>query len=237
MCQPFSFTLTENIFLGLPQEHWSQYESANPSTAPTGQSPETTGGQRPPRRLATHQSRKQWKRNRGLKSLVTEEPVVSQGHQKNTPRQQQSQNKLVDTSTEHETVVIMNAPNSDLHHSSALESQEPKVASNKSAPAQQTSDKTSYKHSIVYHSVTNFGKERGRKDQEEKRLSYQRLHTNTLSHMDLNYLHGLSERQVPLSHTGSQSLSNINVDRAAGSKKQHRQAYTETKYKNLEILW
>ncbi|KAF6081519.1 junctional cadherin complex regulator [Phyllostomus discolor] len=219
------------------QEHWSQYESASPSTAPTGQSPETTSRQQPPRRPATHHSRKQRKRNRGLKSLVTEELVVSQGHHKNTPRQQQSQNKPVDASTEHETIVIMNAPNYDLHHSSALGSQEPKVASNKSAPAQQTSDKISYKHSIGYHSVTNFGKERRRKDQEEKRVSYQRLHTNTLSHLDLNYLHGLPERQVPLSHTGSQSLSNINVDRAAGSKKQRRQTYAETKYKNLEILW
>ncbi|XP_035869596.1 jhy protein homolog isoform X1 [Phyllostomus discolor] len=219
------------------KEHWSQYESASPSTAPTGQSPETTSRQQPPRRPATHHSRKQRKRNRGLKSLVTEELVVSQGHHKNTPRQQQSQNKPVDASTEHETIVIMNAPNYDLHHSSALGSQEPKVASNKSAPAQQTSDKISYKHSIGYHSVMNFGKERRRKDQEEKRVSYQRLHTNTLSHLDLNYLHGLPERQVPLSHTGSQSLSNINVDRAAGSKKQRRQTYAETKYKNLEILW
>ncbi|KAM5310831.1 jhy protein homolog isoform 2-T3 [Glossophaga mutica] len=219
------------------QEHWSQYESANPGTAPRGRSSETTNGQQPPRRPATHRSRKQRKRNRGLKSLVTEELVVSQGHQKNTPRQQQSQNKPPNASTEGETIVIVNASNSDLQHSSALGSQEPKVASNKSVPAQQTSDKISYKHSIGYHSMMNFRKERGRKDQEEKRVSYQQLHANALSHVDLNFLHGLPERQVPLSHRGSQSLSNINVHQATGSKKQRRQTYTETKYKNLEILW
>ncbi|XP_045048855.2 jhy protein homolog isoform X3 [Desmodus rotundus] len=215
------------------QEHWSQYESANPSTAPRGQSSEATDGEQPPRRPAAHQSRRQRQHSRGLKSLVTGELVVRQGHQKHTPRQQQSQHKPIDASTEHETIVIMN----DLHHSSVLGSQEPKVASNKSASAEQTSDKILYRHSTGYHSVTDFRKERGRKDQEEKRVSYQQLHINTLSHMDLNYLHGLTERQVPLSHKGSQSLSNINVNQATGKKKQHKQTYTETKYKNLEILW
>ena len=217
----------------LPQEHWSQYESANPGTAPRGQSSDATDGEQPPGRLAAHQSRRQRQHSRGLKSLVTGELVVRQGHQKHTLRQQQSQNKPIDASTEHETIVIMN----DLHHSSALGSQEPKVASNKSASAEQTSDKILYRHSTGYHSVTDFRKERGRKDQEEKRVSYQQLHINTLSHMDLNYLHGLTERQVPLSHKGSQSLSNINVNQATGKKKQRKQTYTETKYKNLEILW
>ncbi|XP_036894141.1 jhy protein homolog isoform X2 [Sturnira hondurensis] len=218
------------------QEHWSQYESANPSTTPRGQSSETTDGQQPLRRQPTHQSRKQRKRNRGLKSRVPEELVVSQGCQKDTPRQQQSQDKSADAATERETTVITNAPNKDSHHSSALGSQEPKVASSKAA-AQQTSDKMSYKHATGYHSVTNFRKERGHRDQEEKGVSYQRLRTGTLSHMDLNFLHRLPERQVPLSHRGSQSLSNINVNQAAGSKKQRRQTYTETTYKNLEILW
>ncbi|XP_045048854.2 jhy protein homolog isoform X2 [Desmodus rotundus] len=232
---------TEQLFRGKASpaahppnmEHWSQYESANPSTAPRGQSSEATDGEQPPRRPAAHQSRRQRQHSRGLKSLVTGELVVRQGHQKHTPRQQQSQHKPIDASTEHETIVIMN----DLHHSSVLGSQEPKVASNKSASAEQTSDKILYRHSTGYHSVTDFRKERGRKDQEEKRVSYQQLHINTLSHMDLNYLHGLTERQVPLSHKGSQSLSNINVNQATGKKKQHKQTYTETKYKNLEILW
>ncbi|XP_053515456.1 jhy protein homolog isoform X2 [Artibeus jamaicensis] len=218
------------------QEHWSQYESANPSTAPRGQSSETTDGQQPLGRPTTHQSRRQRKRNRGLKSRLPEELVVSQGRQKDTPRQQQGQDKPANALTEHETIVIMNAPDKDSHHSNALGSQEPKVASSKSA-VQQNSDKISYKHTVGYHSVTNFRKERGCKDQEEKGVSYQRLRTGTLSHVDLNYLHGLPERQAPLSHRGSQSLSNINVNQAAGSKKQHRQTYTGTTYKNLEILW
>lgn len=44
-------------------------------------------------------SQKQPKLDRGLKSLVTEDLVVSEGNPKNTPRQQRSQNKPIDTST------------------------------------------------------------------------------------------------------------------------------------------
>lgn len=82
-----------------------------------------------------------------------------------------------------------------------------------------------------------FNKKRGRKDQEEDRISYRQLHMNTLSHMDLNYPNGLTKRQVPLSYKGSQSASNLNVNRATETKKQPKPTYTETRYKNLEILW
>ncbi|XP_034865057.1 jhy protein homolog isoform X2 [Mirounga leonina] len=217
------------------QEHLSQYESAKSNWVPRGQSSETTNGQRPSRKPANHKIRNQHKHQHGLKSLVTEELAVSHRNQ-NTPRQQQNQNKPTDTSVKHETIGIMNAPNNDLQHSSALRSQEPKVTSNKFAPPQQALDKVLYKNSTGYHSM-NVEKERGHKGQEEKRPSHQQLHINTLSNMDLNYLNELSKRQVPLSQKGSQSIPNKNVNGSRENKKQPKQTYTETKYKNLEILW
>ncbi|XP_044775554.1 jhy protein homolog isoform X3 [Neomonachus schauinslandi] len=217
------------------QEHLSQYESAKSNCVPRGQSSETTNGQQPPRKPANHKIRNQHKHQHGLKSLVTEELAVSHRNQ-NTPRQQQNQNKPTDTSVKHETIGIMNAPNNDLQHSSALRSQEPKVTSNKFAPPQQALDKVLYKNSTGYHSM-NVEKERGHKGQEEKRPSHQQLHINTLSNMDLNYLNELTKRQVPLSQKGSQSIPNKNVNGSRENKKQPKQTYTETKYKNLEILW
>ncbi|KAM5222628.1 jhy protein homolog isoform 2-T3 [Hipposideros larvatus] len=221
------------------QEHWSQYESAKSNNVPRDQSSETTNGQQQPsRRPAKHKIRKQQKHNHGLKPLVTEEMVVSQGNQNSTSRQQQNQNKPIDdTSIKHETIVIMNAPNNDLQHSSALRGQDPKGSSNQFAPPQRPFDQILYKTSTGYQSEMNFNKERGCKDQEEKRFSYQQLYINTLSHMHLNYLNELSKRQVPLSHKGFQSVSNINVNGATENKKKPRQTYAETKYKNLEILW
>lgn len=168
---------------------------------------------------------------------MTEELVVSQGNQNNTPRQQQNQNKPIDTSVKHETIVIMNAHNSDLQHSSPPRSQDPKVTSHKFAAPQQAVDTVLYKNSPGYHLVMNVSKERGRKDQEEKRFSYQQLHINTLSNMNLNYLNELNKRQVPLSQKGSQPISNINVNGSTEKKKQPKQTFTETRYKNLEILW
>ncbi|XP_054435399.1 jhy protein homolog [Pteronotus mesoamericanus] len=221
-------TPTEQVY----QEHWAQYESANSSTEPRGQSSETTDGQQPPRRPAAHQSRQQLEHSHGLKSLATEVLVVSQGNQKDTTRQQRSQNKPIDTSAE-----LLNVPNSDFYPRSALGSQEPKVTSNKPAPAQQTSGKVLYKHSTGYLPVTNYREERGRKDQEEGRFSSQQLHINNLSHEDLNHLHGFTESHVLLSHRGSQTVPNIKVNRPTENKKQPKHTYTETKYKNLEILW
>ncbi|XP_027435493.2 jhy protein homolog isoform X5 [Zalophus californianus] len=122
------------------QEHLSQYESAKSNCEPRGQSSETTNGQQPSRKPANHKIRNQHKQQHGLKSLVTEELAVSHRNQ-NTPRQQQNQNKPTDTSVKHKTIGIMNAPNNDLQHSSALRSQEPKVTSNKFAPPQQALDK------------------------------------------------------------------------------------------------
>ncbi|XP_073759971.1 jhy protein homolog isoform X3 [Callorhinus ursinus] len=216
------------------QEHLSQYESAKSNCEPRGQSSETTNGQQPSRKPANHKIRNQHKQQHGLKSLVTEELAVSHRNQ-NTPRQQQNQNKPTDTSVKHKTIGIMNAPNNDLQHSSALRSQEPKVTSNKFAPPQQALDKVLYKNSTGYHSM-NVKKERGHKGQEEKRLSHQQLHINTLSNMDLNYLNELTKKQVPLSQKGSQSIPNKNVN-GSRENKQPKQTYTETKYKNLEILW
>lgn len=115
-------------------------------------------------------------------------------------------------------------------------SQDPKVTANKFAPPQQTFDKVVHKDATGYHAVMGFSKERGCKDQEEKRFSHQQPHFNTLSSMDLDYLGELT-RQVPLGHKGSQSVSNLNVNRATEDKKQPKQTHTERKYKNLEILW
>ncbi|XP_070255873.1 jhy protein homolog isoform X3 [Myotis yumanensis] len=220
------------------QEHWSQYESAASSQEPRGPSPEAASGQQPSRRAARHKAGKQQKHKPGLKSLVPEELVFSQGNPKNPPRRQPTQNKPVDAPIRHETAAVMHAPSNDLQHSGAPRGQEPHGTSSRFAPPQQTFDKALlYKNAPGYHSVMNFNKKRGRKDQEEDRFSYQQLHMNTLSNMDLNYLNGLTKRQVPLSYKGSQSASNLNVNRTTENKKQPKQTYTETKYKNLEILW
>nr|XP_025854815.1 jhy protein homolog [Vulpes vulpes] len=218
------------------QEHLSQYESAKSNSVPRGQSSETTNGQEPSRRPTKHKIRNQHKRLRGRKSLVTEELAVSHRNQKGTPRQQQNQNKPTETSIKHETIGIMNAPNNDLQHSSALRSQDPTVTSNKFAPPQQAFDNVLYKNPTGYHSVSD-KKERGHKGQGQKRLSQQQLHINTLSHVDLNYLNELTQRPVPLSQKGSWSVPNININGLKEKKKQPNQAYAETKYKNLEILW
>ncbi|EPY84466.1 hypothetical protein CB1_000473019 [Camelus ferus] len=76
------------------EEHWSQYESAKSSGGPRSQSSEPTNGQQPSRRPAKHKPRKRQKHQRGPKSLVTEELVVSEGNQNNTSRQQQNQRVL-----------------------------------------------------------------------------------------------------------------------------------------------
>lgn len=158
--------------------------------------------------------------------------VVSQGNQNNTPGQQQNPSKPVDASIKQETTVIRNASRSDLQHSSALRSLDPKVTSHKLASPPQPVDKLSHKNATGHHSGVNFNKERSCKTQEEKRSSYQQPHMNTLSHVDLNYLN-----ELPKSQKRSQSVSNIVVDETAENKKQPRQTSTETKYKNLEILW
>ncbi|XP_059960993.1 jhy protein homolog isoform X3 [Mesoplodon densirostris] len=219
------------------REHWSQYENAKSSNGPRGQSSETTNGQQTSRRPAKHKIQKQHKHRHGPKSLVTEELVVSQGHQNNASRQQQTPNKPIHTAVKQETVVLMNARNNDLQYSGIPRNQEPKVTSNKFAPPHQASDKVLYKNSTRFHSMMNVNTERGHKDQEEKRFSYQQLHIDTLSNMDLNYLHELNKKHASLSQKGSQSVSNINNNGSTENKKQSKRTYTETKYKNLEILW
>ncbi|EFB23417.1 hypothetical protein PANDA_001978, partial [Ailuropoda melanoleuca] len=218
------------------QEHLSQYESAKSDSVPRGPSSETTNGQQPSRKPANHKIRNQPKRQHDLKSLVTEELAASHREQKNTPRQQHHQNEPTDTSLNHETIRIMNVPDNDLQHSSALRSQEPKGTSNKLAPPQQAFDKVLYNNSTGYPSV-DVKKERGHKGQEEKRPSHQQLHISTLSNVDLNYLNELAKRQAPLSQKGSRSVCNKNVNGLRENKKQPKQIYTETKYRNLEILW
>lgn len=203
---------------------------------PRGPSSETTNGQQPSRKPVRHKIRNQHKRQHGLKPLVTEELAVSHRNRHSTPRQKHNQNQPADTSVKHETIRIMNAPNNDLQHSGALRSQEPEATSNKFAAPQQTFDKVLYKNSTGNHLV-NVKKERGHRGQEENRPSHQQLHLNTLSNMDLNFLNELTERPVALSQKGSQSASNKNVNGSRENKKQSKQTYTETKYKNLEILW
>ncbi|KAJ1075438.1 hypothetical protein K5549_009582 [Capra hircus] len=217
------------------QEHWSQYEHEKSSSGPRDQSSETTNGQQPSKRPAKHKIRKQHKHQHGPKSLVTEGLVVSQGNQNNTPRHQQNPNKPIDTEVTQDTVVIMNATNDDLQYSSVLRSQDPKVTSNQFAPPHQVSDKVLYKNPAGYYPVMNANRERGHNDQEEKRFSYQQLHTDTQSDMHLNYLHELNKKHASRSQKGSQS--NINMQASTEKKKQPKLDYTETKYKNLEILW
>uniref|UniRef100_A0A452DS39 Junctional cadherin complex regulator n=1 Tax=Capra hircus TaxID=9925 RepID=A0A452DS39_CAPHI len=217
------------------QEHWSQYEHEKSSSGLRDQSSETTNGQQPSKRPAKHKIRKQHKHQHGPKSLVTEGLVVSQGNQNNTPRHQQNPNKPIDTEVTQDTVVIMNATNDDLQYSSVLRSQDPKVTSNQFAPPHQVSDKVLYKNPAGYYPVMNANRERGHNDQEEKRFSYQQLYTDTQSDMHLNYLHELNKKHASRSQKGSQS--NINMQASTEKKKQPKLDYTETKYKNLEILW
>ena len=166
---------------------------------------------------------------------MTEELVVSQGNQNNTPRHQQNPNKPTDTEVTQETGVIMNATNDDLQYSSVLRSQDPKVTSNQSAPPHQVSDKVLYKNAAGYYPVMNTNRERGHNNQEEKRFSYQQLHIDNLSNMHLKYLHELTKKHASRSQNGSQS--NINIQASTKKQQQPKLAYTETKYKNLEILW
>uniref|UniRef100_A0A8C9GYL3 Junctional cadherin complex regulator n=1 Tax=Piliocolobus tephrosceles TaxID=591936 RepID=A0A8C9GYL3_9PRIM len=217
------------------QEHWSQYESTKSSSVPRGQPSETVNDHQPSRRPAKPKIRKQHKHQNGLKSFTTEEVTASPENQNNPPRQQQNQNKPLDTSPKPESIVIMHASNNDVQASRALRSQNLKETSHTFAPPKQAFDKVLYKNSTAYDSGLNVNKERGHKDQEEKRFSYRQLHT--LSDMDLNNLNELSKRHVLLSQKGSQLVYHRDVHGSTENKKQPKQPYTETKYKNLEMLW
>ncbi|XP_063527589.1 jhy protein homolog isoform X6 [Pongo pygmaeus] len=217
------------------QEHWSQYESTKSSNVPRGQPSDTVNDHRPSRRSAKLKIRKQSKHQNGLKSFTTEEVTASQGNQNNPPRQQQNQNKPLDTSTKPESIVIIHASNNDVQASRVLRSHNLKETSNTFAPPKQAFDKVLHKNSIGYDCGLNVNKERGHKDQEEKRFSYQQLHT--LSDMDLNNLNELSKRHVLLSQKSSQFVYHINTHGSTENKKQPKQPYTETKYRNLEMLW
>nr|XP_009005259.3 jhy protein homolog isoform X1 [Callithrix jacchus]XP_035120795.2 jhy protein homolog isoform X1 [Callithrix jacchus]XP_035120796.2 jhy protein homolog isoform X1 [Callithrix jacchus]XP_054097623.1 jhy protein homolog isoform X1 [Callithrix jacchus] len=219
------------------QEHWSQYESTKSSNVPRGQPSETVNDHQPSRRPAKPKIQKLHKHQNGQKSSTKEELIASQGSQNNSPRQQQNQNKPLDTSTKHESTVIMHASNNDLQDSRALRSQNLKETSNTFAPPKQAFDRVLYKNSTGYDSGLNVNEERGHKEQEEKRFSYQQLYTNTLSDMDLNNLNELSKRHVLLSQKGSQFVYHITVHGSTENKKQPKQPYKETKYKNLEMLW
>ncbi|KAK2099664.1 hypothetical protein P7K49_021012 [Saguinus oedipus] len=217
-------------------EHWSQYESAKSSNVPRGQPSETVNDHQPSRRPAKPKIRKQHKHQNGQKTFTKEEVIASQGDQNNSPRQQQNQNKPLDTSTKPELIVILHASNNDLQDSRALRSQNLKETSNTLAPPKQAFDRVLYRNSTGYDARLNVNEERGHKEQEEKRFSYQQLHTNTLSDMDLNNLNELSKRHVLLSQKGSQFVYHINVHGSTENKRQPKQPYTETKYKNLEML-
>ncbi|XP_054381271.1 jhy protein homolog isoform X11 [Pongo abelii] len=217
------------------QEHWSQYESTKSSNVPRGQPSDTVNDHRPSRRSAKLKIRKQSKHQNGLKSFTTEEVTASQGNQNNPPRQQQNQNKPLDTSTKPESIVIIHASNNDVQASRVLRSHNLKETSNTFAPPKQAFHKVLHKNSIGYDCGLNVNKERGHKDQEEKRFSYQQLHT--LSDMDLNNLNELSKRHVLLSQKSSQFVYHINTHGSTENKKQPKQPYTETKYRNLEMLW
>ncbi|XP_017731100.1 PREDICTED: uncharacterized protein C11orf63 homolog isoform X3 [Rhinopithecus bieti] len=218
------------------QEHWSQYESTKSSSVPRGQPSETVNDHQPSRRPAKPKIQKQHEHQNDLKSFTMEEVTASPENQNNPPRQQQNQNKPLDTSPKPESIVIMHASNNDVQASRALRSQNLKETSNTFAPPKQAFDKVLYKNSTGYDSGLNVNKERGHKDQEEKRFSYQQLHT--LSDTDLNNLNELSfKRHVLLSQKGSQLVYHRDVHGSTENKKQPKQPYTETKYKNLEMLW
>ncbi|XP_008054046.1 uncharacterized protein C11orf63 homolog [Carlito syrichta] len=219
------------------QEYWSQNESSKSSKVPRGQSSEAANGQQPSRKPVKPKTQKQHKHQNDLKSFTTGEVVVSQGNQNNTPRQHQNQNKPIDTSVKQESVVMMNAFKDDVQDSSALMSQNSKGTSNTFVPPKPDFDQVLYKNSTGYYSGLNVNKERRYIDQEEKRFSYQPLHINTISNMDWNNLNELSKRHAPLSQKGSLSVYSINVRGSNEHKKQPKEPYTETKYKNLEMLW
>ncbi|XP_058433113.1 jhy protein homolog isoform X2 [Marmota monax] len=220
------------------QEHWSQYEGTKSSNVPRSQSSEIASGQQPSKRPAKPKARRQHKRQIGLKSFMTKELIVSQGNQNDIPRQQQNQNQPIDASVKHGSTVLTNASNNDLQDSRAFRSQDPKVTSNIFAPPKQAFERVLYKNSTGYHSMLNINKERGQcRDEEERRFPYQQLPIYALSNSDLNNLNELSKRQVFLSQKESQSVYDMNVQRSTEKRKQPKQPFTETKYKNLEMLW
>ncbi|VTJ58861.1 Hypothetical predicted protein [Marmota monax] len=220
------------------QEHWSQYEGTKSSNVPRSQSSEIASGQQPSKRPAKPKARRQHKRQIGLKSFMTKELIVSQGNQNDIPRQQQNQNQPIDASVKHGSTVLTNASNNDLQDSRAFRSQDPKVTSNIFAPPKQAFERVLYKNSTGYHSMLNINKERGQcRDEEERRFPYQQLPIYALSNSDLNNLNELSKRQVFLSQKESQSVYDMNVQRSIEKRKQPKQPFTETKYKNLEMLW
>nr|XP_027786243.1 jhy protein homolog isoform X2 [Marmota flaviventris] len=220
------------------QEHWSQYEGTKSSNVPRSQSSEIASGQQPSKRPAKPKARRQHKLQIGLKSFMTKELIVSQGNQNDIPRQQQNQNQPIDASVKHGSTVLTNASNNDLQDSRAFRSQDPKVTSNIFAPPKQAFERVLYKNSTGYHSMLNINKERGQcRDEEERRFPYQQLPIYALSNSDLNNLNELSKRQVFLSQKESQSVYDMNVQRSTEKRKQPKQPFTETKYKNLEMLW
>lgn len=217
------------------QEHWSQYESTKSSNVPRSQSSEKASSQQPSRRPAKPKARKQHKRQVGLKSFMTKELIVSQGNQNDIPKQQQHQNQPIDASIKHGSTALMYASNNDLQDSRALRGQDPKVTSNIFAPPKQAFNRVLYKNSTGYHSLLNVNKEKGQhRDEEERRFSYKQLPIYTVSNSDLN-LNELSKRHMLLSQKDPQSV--YEVQRSSEKKKQPQQPYTETKYKNLELLW
>lgn len=211
------------------QEHGPQYEGAKSSSVPRSHSSASINGQQPSRRPAKPKVRRQHKRQNGMKSFMTTELIVKQGRQSKTPRQQQNQNQ-------HGSIVLLNASHNDLQDLSALRNQTPKVTSNIFAPLKQTFDKVLYKNSTGYRSVPNVNKEKQRRDEEEKRFSYQQVPIHTLSNMDLN-LNELAKRRVLLGQKGSQSVYDMDVHGTPENKKHPKQPHEEIKYKNLEMLW
>ncbi|KAG8522236.1 Jhy protein [Galemys pyrenaicus] len=135
------------------QEQWSQQESAKSTSGLRGQSSETSNGQQPSRRRAKHKTQRRYDHHKDLKSLVTEEPVIKQGNQSNTVKQQQNQNKATDTAAKHEAIVMTNALNNDVQQSNIFRSQEPKVTSDSLAPQKQAFDKVLCKNTVGYHAM------------------------------------------------------------------------------------
>uniref|UniRef100_A0A8C9PLQ1 Junctional cadherin complex regulator n=1 Tax=Spermophilus dauricus TaxID=99837 RepID=A0A8C9PLQ1_SPEDA len=219
--------------LKIYQEHWSQYEGTKSSNLPRSQSSEIASSPQPSKRPAKPKARRQHKRQIGLKSFM-----VSQGNQNDIPRQQQNQNQPIDASVKHGSTVLTNASNNDLQDSRAFRSQDPKVTSNIFAPPKQAFDRVLYKNSTGYHSMLNINKERRQcRDEEERRFPSQPESFCAFFFSDLNNINELSKRQVFLSQKESQSVYDMNVQRSTEKRKQPKQPFTETKYRNLEMLW
>ncbi|KAM6157605.1 jhy protein homolog [Rhynchocyon petersi] len=218
------------------QQQWAQDGNTKSSSVSRHLSSEAPEGQELSRRLAKHKIRKQHKRQNGPRALMTKELVASQGNEYDTPRQQHSQHKPLDTLIKFETVVVMNASNSESQDSSTITVQNPKVTTNKHVSLKHALDKVPNKNSLGYYSAMNIKKERGHKNQEEG-FSYQQPHANALSNIDLSYVNGFSKKKVPLSQKGSQPVSNTNVHGPTENKKRPQRTDTGTKYKNLEMLW